>query len=68
MQRQRPQVELPSGLFSGLKIILTDLASGRQPQHRRYVLPLTVTVEKVGEDRVRAKVLAGAPFDGGLHG
>ena len=49
---------LPDGLFSGLTA-LTTLALGGNPTNP---LELTVTVEKVGTDRARAKVLAGAPF------
>ena len=49
---------LPEGLFSGLTA-LTYLTMGGNPTDP---LPLTVTVEKVGTDQVRAKVLAGAPF------
>ena len=51
---------LPDGLFSGLTG-LEDLVLGANPNSGDE-LPLTVTLEKVGEDRVRAKVLAGAPF------
>ena len=51
---------LPDGLFSGLTG-LDALALGGNP-NAGDTLPLTVTLEKVGEDRVRAKVLAGAPF------
>ena len=52
---------LPDGLFSGLTG-LTTLILGANPDAGDK-LPLTVTVEKVGTDRVRAKVLAGAPFE-----
>ena len=52
--------QLPAGLFSGLTglsgLNLTDNPNTGD------VLPLTVTVEKVGTDQARAKVLAGAPF------
>ena len=51
---------LPDGLFSGLTG-LTHLTLGSNPD-TGDTLPLTVTVEKVGPDQVRAKVLAGAPF------
>ena len=51
---------LPDGLFSGLTALL-ELALGDNP-NTNDDLPLTVTLEKVGDDRVRAKVLAGAPF------
>ena len=51
---------LPDGLFSGITG-LTDLILGDNPD-TGDTLPLTVTLEKVGSDRVRAKVLAGAPF------
>ena len=51
---------LPDGLFSGLTG-LDALALGGNPNAGDN-LPLTVTAEKVGSDRVRAKVLAGAPF------
>ena len=49
---------LPEGLFTGLTAlsILTLEGNNTDP------LQLTVTVEKVGTDQVRAKVLAGAPF------
>ena len=51
---------LPAGLFSGLtKLRRLDL--GDNPNTGDTLL-LTVTVEKVGMDQVRAKVLAGAPF------
>ena len=49
---------LPDGLFTGLTA-LTGLGLSGNPTNP---LPLTVTVEKVGTDQVRAKVLAGAPF------
>ena len=49
---------LPAGVFTGLTA-LTDLALGGNAADP---LPLTVTVEKVGTDQARAKVLAGAPF------
>ena len=49
---------LPAGLFSGL----TALASLNLSDNTTNPMLLTVTVEKVGTDRVRAKVLAGAPF------
>ena len=49
---------LPAGVFSGLTA-LTRISLGGNPTDP---LPLTVTVEKVGTDQVRAKVLAGAPF------
>ena len=52
---------LPDGAFSGLTA-LTTLPLGDNP-NTDDDLPLTVTVEKVGTDQVRAKVLAGAPFD-----
>ena len=52
---------LPDGLFSGLTG-LTNLSLGDNPD-AGDVLPLTVTVEKVGTGQVRAKVLAGAPSD-----
>ena len=52
--------ELPDGLFSGLTG-LTGLNLTDNP-NTGAVLPLTVTVEKVGTDEARAKVLAGAPF------
>ena len=49
---------LPAGLFSGLTALTTLWVYGNPTDP----LPLTVTLEKVGTDRVRAKVLAGAPF------
>ena len=49
---------LPAGLFSGL----TGLFSLELHGNPVDPLPLTVTLEKVGTDQVRAKVLAGAPF------
>ena len=49
---------LPDGLFSGLTALETLSLDGNSTDP----LPLTVTVEKVGTDGVRAKVLAGAPF------
>ena len=51
---------LPDGLFSGLPP-LAALKLGDNPD-TGDTLPLTVTVEKVGTDQARAKVLAGAPF------
>ena len=48
---------LPEDLFLGLASLGTlDLGSNSN------TLPLTVTVEKVGTNQVRAKVLAGTPF------
>ena len=58
--RNNKLTSLPAGLFSGLTG-LTTLILGANPDAGDK-LPLTVTVEKVGTDRVRAKVLAGAPF------
>ena len=49
---------LPAGLFSGLTA-LTKLTLGGNSTNP---MELTVTVEKVGTNQVRAKVLAGAPF------
>ena len=51
---------LPAGTFTGLTA-LAKLNLGDNP-NTGDVLRLTVTVEKVGTDQVRAKVLAGAPF------
>ncbi len=51
---------LPDGVFSGLTS-LTDLKLGDNPNTGDR-LPLSVTLENVGSDQVRAKVLAGAPF------
>ena len=51
---------LPDGVFSGLTA-LTDLKLGDNPNTDK-LLPLSVTLENVGSDKVRAKVLAGAPF------
>ena len=48
---------LPDGLFSGL----TALTFVSLDRNTVEPLPLTVTLEKVGTDQVRAKVLAGAP-------
>ena len=50
--------ELPDGLFFGLTA-LTSLDLSGNPNNPML---LTVTVEKAGTDRVRAKVRAGAPF------
>ena len=50
--------ELPAGVFSGLSQ-LYELHLGSNSANP---MPLAVTVEKVGTDQVRAKVLAGAPF------
>ena len=52
---------LPDGLFSGLSSV-PDLNLGDNPD-AGDTLPLTVTLEKVGTNRVKAKVPAGAPFD-----
>ena len=49
---------LPDELFLGLTALTTLELDGNSTDP----LPLTVTVEKVGTDGVRAKVLAGAPF------
>ncbi len=49
---------LPAGLFSGLTALVGLNLSGNTTNP----MLLTVTLEKVGTDRVRAKVLAGAPF------
>ena len=50
---------LPAGLFSDLtKLTYLDLRRNNPDP-----LPLTVTVEKVGADKARARVLAAAPFD-----
>ena len=49
---------LPDGLFSGLTS-LTNLSLGGNSTDP---MQLTVTMEKVGTDQARAKVLAGAPF------
>ncbi len=51
---------LPAGLFSGLAALIA-LSMNSNP-NSGDTLPLTVTVEKVGTDQARAKVLAGAPF------
>ena len=51
---------LPAGVFSGLTT-LNGLRLEDNP-NTGDVLPLTVTVEKVGTNQVRTKVLAGAPF------
>ena len=48
---------LPEELFLGLASLRTLYMDGNT-----NTLPLTVTVEKVGTNQVRAKVLAGAPF------
>ena len=51
---------LPDGLFTGLTALtFLDLANNPDTGD---TLALTVTVEKVGTDQVRAKVPAGAPF------
>ena len=50
---------LPSGLFSGLTALDTLVLDDNPAAGD--TLPLTVTVEKVGTDQVRARVLAGAP-------
>ena len=49
---------LPEGLFSGL----TALDQLDLDGNSTNPMELTVTVEKVGTNQVRAKVLAGAPF------
>ena len=51
---------LPDGLFSGLTALVI-LALDDNPD-TDDTLALTVAVEKVGTDQVRAKVLTGAPF------
>ena len=50
---------LPDGVFSGL----TALTSLRLSGNPTDPMPLTVTLEKVEDGQVRAKVLAGAPSD-----
>ena len=51
---------LPDGLFTGLtELTFLDLTNN---PNTGDTLPLTVTLEKVGTDQVRAKVPAGAPF------
>ena len=54
---------LPNGLFTGLTALGTGTLFLHDNPNTGDVLPLTVTVEKVGTDQARAKVLAGAPFD-----
>ena len=49
---------LPADVFSGLTALRTLYLNGNPTNP----MPLTVTVEKVGTDQVRAKVLTGAPF------
>ena len=49
---------LPEGLFSGLTALSKLFLDGNPTNP----MELTVTVEKVGTNQVRAKVLAGAPF------
>ena len=49
---------LPAGVFSGL----TALSTLALDTNTIDPMPLTVTLEKVGSDQVRAKVLEGAPF------
>ena len=49
---------LPEGLFSGLTALDQFFLGGNSTNP----MELTVTVEKVGTDQVRAKVLAGAPL------
>ena len=49
---------LPDGLFSGLASLTYFYLGGNLTNP----MELTVTVEKVGTNQVRAKVLAGAPF------
>ena len=50
---------LPAGLFSGLTALTTLRLDGNPTDP----MPLTVTLEKVEDGQVRAKVLAGAPSD-----
>ena len=49
---------LPAGAFTGL----TQLDSLQLQGNTEAPLPLTVTLEKVGSNQVRAEVLTGAPF------
>ena len=56
--RENNLSSLPDGLLDGL----TGLTTLRLEENTSEPLPLTVTVEKVGTDQVRAKVLAAAPF------
>ena len=53
---------LPAGVLSGL----TRLQDFHLHQNNVDPFPLAVTLEKVGSDQVRAKVLAGAPFAVGI--
>ena len=50
-------ITLPDGLFTGVTLGTLHLS-----RNSTNPMELTVTVEKVGTDQVRAKVLAGAPF------
>ena len=50
---------VPEGLLSGL----TNLVKFRSEANNVDPLPFTVTLEKVGDDGFRARVLQGAPFD-----
>ena len=60
---QLTSTSLPEGVFSGLTALrLLGLHGNPDDGSDDAPLLLTVTLEKVGTDRVRAKVLAGAPF------
>ena len=60
---QLTSTSLPEGVFSGLTALrLLRLHGNPDDGSPDAPLLLTVTLEKVGTDRVRAKVLAGAPF------
>ena len=60
---QLTSTSLPDGVFSGLTgLIKLELLGNPDDGSPDAPLLLTVTVEKVGTDRVRAKVLVGAPF------
>ena len=51
--------ELPAGFLTGL----TDIMSLRMQDNTVDPIPLTVTLEKDGDDGFRARVREGAPFD-----
>ena len=59
-----PFTSLPAGVFSGQTALETLWLLDRREEEaeEKDPLPLTVTLEKVGSDQVRVKVLPGAPF------
>ena len=74
-----PQLSLPDGIFTGLSLTTLDLSStpvsnvppgalagrpgGTDSDNQRNNASITVSLEKVGEDQVKAVAPTGAPFE-----